>query len=191
MDQAHFSRGRLPIADYKTDTKSVLDQCIRILQAMIDVSADQGYMSTALLAMNLVQMVVQGAWLEDSTFRQIPNMDERTIANLTAHKLQITTLPELMHYADVDVAGCISLLSATMSRYLNWCFPCSKLTLRSDVTSMKQWKSSPSSLQSTSHTQSRARMACLSQPYARRHVFTRYSDSYRLSVAATTFWTWR
>ena len=83
---------------------------------MIDVSADQGYMSTALLAMNLVQMVVQGAWLEDSTLRQIPNVDERTIANLTTHKLQITTLPELMHYADVDVNGCIALLSATMPR---------------------------------------------------------------------------
>ena len=30
--QCHFARLKLPIADYKTDTKSVLDQCIRILQ---------------------------------------------------------------------------------------------------------------------------------------------------------------
>lgn len=30
--QAHFSRAELPIADYATDTKSVLDQTLRILQ---------------------------------------------------------------------------------------------------------------------------------------------------------------
>lgn len=30
--QAHFSRAQLPIADYSTDTKSVLDQSLRILQ---------------------------------------------------------------------------------------------------------------------------------------------------------------
>ena len=33
--QAHFSRIPLPIADYLTDTKSVLDQAIRILQVSI------------------------------------------------------------------------------------------------------------------------------------------------------------
>ncbi len=30
--QAHFSHSILPIADYQTDTKSVLDQALRILQ---------------------------------------------------------------------------------------------------------------------------------------------------------------
>jgi len=30
--QAHFERAELPIADYATDTKSVLDQALRILQ---------------------------------------------------------------------------------------------------------------------------------------------------------------
>lgn len=33
--QAHFSRAQLPIADYVTDTKSVLDQALRILQVSI------------------------------------------------------------------------------------------------------------------------------------------------------------
>jgi hypothetical protein len=30
--QAHLARAALPIADYVTDTKSVLDQAVRILQ---------------------------------------------------------------------------------------------------------------------------------------------------------------
>ena len=38
--QAHFSRVGLPISDYITDTKSVLDQSIRILQAMVDVAGE-------------------------------------------------------------------------------------------------------------------------------------------------------
>jgi activating signal cointegrator complex subunit 3 len=40
--QAHFSRVGLPISDYITDTKSVLDQSIRILQAMVDVAGALG-----------------------------------------------------------------------------------------------------------------------------------------------------
>jgi activating signal cointegrator complex subunit 3 len=42
--QAHFERCPLPITDFITDTKSVLDQSIRILQGMIDVSYHKGYL---------------------------------------------------------------------------------------------------------------------------------------------------
>jgi activating signal cointegrator complex subunit 3 len=37
--QAHFDRCPLPITDFITDTKSVLDQSIRIIQGMIDISS--------------------------------------------------------------------------------------------------------------------------------------------------------
>ena len=46
--QAHFSRLELPISDYVTELKSVLDQSIRIIQAMIDVSANSGWLKSAL-----------------------------------------------------------------------------------------------------------------------------------------------
>lgn len=42
--QAHFDRCPLPITDFITDTKSVLDQSIRVLQGMIDISSDKGYL---------------------------------------------------------------------------------------------------------------------------------------------------
>lgn len=57
--QAHFSRLELPISDYVTDLKSVLDQSIRIIQAMIDVSANSGWLTSALNSMHLLQTVVQ------------------------------------------------------------------------------------------------------------------------------------
>lgn len=57
--QAHFSRAELPISDYVTDLKSVLDQSIRIIQAMIDVCANSGWLSSALTCMHLLQMIIQ------------------------------------------------------------------------------------------------------------------------------------
>lgn len=57
--QAHMARSPLPISDYVTDTRTVLDNSIRILQAMVDISADAGWLDTCLTIMNLVQCIVQ------------------------------------------------------------------------------------------------------------------------------------
>lgn len=43
--QAHFERCPLPITDFITDTKSVLDQSIRVLQGMIDVASHKGLLA--------------------------------------------------------------------------------------------------------------------------------------------------
>jgi len=40
--QAHFARLPMPIADYTTDTKSVLDQAVRILQVRALVARPLG-----------------------------------------------------------------------------------------------------------------------------------------------------
>lgn len=57
--QAHFSQLELPITDYVTDLKSVLDQSIRIIQAMIDICANSGWLSSTITCMHLLQMVMQ------------------------------------------------------------------------------------------------------------------------------------
>ena len=57
--QAHMSRLALPISDYVGDTKSVLDNSLRILQAMVDISADSGWLGTTLIVMNLIQSIMQ------------------------------------------------------------------------------------------------------------------------------------
>lgn len=49
--QAHFGREALPIADYLTDTKTVMDNVPRVLQAFVDVCGDKGYLSAAFMAM--------------------------------------------------------------------------------------------------------------------------------------------
>ncbi|XP_027587276.1 activating signal cointegrator 1 complex subunit 3 [Pipra filicauda] len=73
--QAHFSHAMLPCPDYATDTKTVLDQAIRICQAMLDVAAHHGWLVTALNITSLVQMVVQGRWIHDSSLLTLPNIE--------------------------------------------------------------------------------------------------------------------
>ncbi|KAI4303767.1 hypothetical protein MLD38_039362 [Melastoma candidum] len=74
--QAHFSQLELPISDYVTDLKSVLDQSIRIIQAMIDVCANSGWLESSMTCMHLLQMVMQGLWFDkDSSLCSLPSMN--------------------------------------------------------------------------------------------------------------------
>ncbi|KAI5711773.1 hypothetical protein M8J75_003022 [Diaphorina citri] len=73
--QAHFSRLDLSeYTDYLTDLKSVLDQSIRIIQALIDVTAEYGWLSCAISLQHLMQMIIQALWLQDSPLLQLPHV---------------------------------------------------------------------------------------------------------------------
>lgn len=54
--QCHFGRLALPIADYVTDTKTALDNSLRLLQAMVDVAADQGWLTVTLTLVRVIQV---------------------------------------------------------------------------------------------------------------------------------------
>ena len=86
--QSHFARAALPMSDYVTDTKSVLDQALRVLQAMVDVAADGGWMFTALGAMHLTQMVSQGRFVgpdAGSELADLPHVGAGVEAALGKH----------------------------------------------------------------------------------------------------------
>jgi activating signal cointegrator complex subunit 3 len=94
--QAHFDDIPLPISDYYTDVKMVLDQAIRVIQAMIDVSADSGWLATTLSCMTLVQMIVQAKWHDASTLTTLPKIDDDKLATFARHGIEC--LPELVHF---------------------------------------------------------------------------------------------
>ncbi|KAH9644006.1 hypothetical protein HF086_004267 [Spodoptera exigua] len=75
--QAHMTRLVLPNTDYLTDTKSVLDQTIRILQAMIDTSAENGWLSVCLSCQMLMQGIVQARWPTESPLLTLPHIDSQ------------------------------------------------------------------------------------------------------------------
>jgi activating signal cointegrator complex subunit 3 len=85
--QCHLSNITLPISDYITDTKSVLDQAVRILQAIVDVSADSGWLKTCLNSMNLMQMIIQGIWLSKSNLFILPHFNNQIINLLNNKKI--------------------------------------------------------------------------------------------------------
>ena len=77
--QAHFDRCPLPITDFVTDTKTVLDQSIRVIQGMIDVAAHKGFLETTMNLIHMLQMLVQGQWLNNSPFLNVPHFTPETI----------------------------------------------------------------------------------------------------------------
>ena len=73
--QAHLDRlPTLPCSDYITDTNSVLDQSIRIIQAMLDVCLDKGFLSVSLGLVNLMQCLKQARWTTDSNLLCLPHI---------------------------------------------------------------------------------------------------------------------
>ncbi|CAI9111861.1 OLC1v1012190C1 [Oldenlandia corymbosa var. corymbosa] len=93
--QAHFSQLDLPISDYITDLKSVLDQSIRIIQAMIDICANSAWLSSALTCMNILQMVMQGMWYkENSSLWMLPCMTDDLVRSL--NRSGITKVQQLL-----------------------------------------------------------------------------------------------
>ena len=80
--QAYFSGAPLPIRDYITDTKLVLDSAVRFLQAMIDLTAERGHLDTLLNLMYVCQMLTQGCWLHESSLVNVPHFNETVIERL-------------------------------------------------------------------------------------------------------------
>ena len=106
--QAHFARTALPMSDYVTDTKSVLDQALRVLQAMVDVCADGGWLYTTLGAMHLAQMVTQARFLDESAsdgsaLTDLPHVDEAVVRAL--RQRGVTSLMQLMGASRETLSG--------------------------------------------------------------------------------------
>jgi pre-mRNA-splicing helicase BRR2 len=70
--QAHLSRLQLP-AELQSDTEDILKKAIRLIQACVDVLSSSGWLSPALSAMELAQMMTQGMWSKDSFLKQLPH----------------------------------------------------------------------------------------------------------------------
>ena len=51
----------------------ILLQAIRLIQACVDVLSSNGWLTPALAAMELAQMVTQAMWGKDSYLKQLPH----------------------------------------------------------------------------------------------------------------------
>lgn len=68
---------------------------------MLDTCAGQAWLITSIRIVNLIQMVVQGRWLNDSTLLVLPHVDSSILPKLQMLKgTHIRCLPELIDYVD-------------------------------------------------------------------------------------------
>ena len=72
--QAHLCRMEMPISDYRTDLKTVLDNCIRILLFMADIAKEKNILDTLLNILNFIQMIMQGLWMDDCSLMCLPGI---------------------------------------------------------------------------------------------------------------------
>uniref|UniRef100_A0A8B9SQV2 Activating signal cointegrator 1 complex subunit 3 n=1 Tax=Anas platyrhynchos TaxID=8839 RepID=A0A8B9SQV2_ANAPL len=80
--QAHLSRMQLS-AELQSDTEEILSKAIRLIQACVDVLSSNGWLSPALAAMELAQMVTQAMWSKDSYLKQLPHFTSEHIKHCT------------------------------------------------------------------------------------------------------------
>jgi len=100
--QAYLGRIKeFPCTDFETDIKAILDNAIRFLQAMLEVAATQGFLSTSFGVMNIIQCLKQGLWLTDSTLAMLPHCYNNS--NLTHLLKHVSCLPELAVLSEKEV----------------------------------------------------------------------------------------
>lgn len=96
--QAHLSRMQLP-AELQTDTESILQTSIRLIQACVDVLSSNGWLSPAMAAMELAQMVTQAMWSKDSYLKQLPHFNADIIRRCNE---RVCVMIELMNFFITD-----------------------------------------------------------------------------------------
>nr|CDS20805.1 Activating signal cointegrator 1 complex subunit [Echinococcus granulosus] len=101
--QAHLSRKTLglPVADYITDTASLLEQTPRLLAALLDCAALGGHLAAALRCVLLGQMIGRALWLSDSPLLQLSaSLDSSHLAAFhLSEDAYVETLPQLLKVA--------------------------------------------------------------------------------------------
>lgn len=64
--------------------KSVLDQSMRIIQALIDIYANSGWLSNSITCRHFLQMLMQGLWFDkDSFLWMVPCMNADLVTSLS------------------------------------------------------------------------------------------------------------
>lgn len=66
---------------------------------MLDAAADEGYLTTSLNIIHLMQMVIQGRWYSDSSLLVLPSLDANHVDALARMNPSILALPHLIHLA--------------------------------------------------------------------------------------------
>ncbi|XP_044737520.1 putative U5 small nuclear ribonucleoprotein 200 kDa helicase [Chrysoperla carnea] len=116
--QAHLTRLQLG-AELQGDTEVILSKAIRLIQACVDVLSSNGWLSPAVAAMELAQMVTQAMWSKDSYLKQLPHFTPEIIKRCTDKKVE--TVFDIMELEDDDRSKLLQLNDAEMADVARFC----------------------------------------------------------------------
>ena len=95
-------------------------QAIRLIQACVDVLSSNGWLSPALAAMDLAQMVTQAMWGKDSYLKQLPHFTQDLIKKCQEENVchsfcsELKILLVFLFYLSVF---CLSVIFLTLSPF--------------------------------------------------------------------------
>lgn len=116
--QAHLSRIQLG-PELQGDTEQILGKSIRLIQACVDVLSSNGWLSPAVAAMELAQMVTQAMWSKDSYLKQLPHFNADIIKRCTDQNIE--TVFDILELEDSDRTGLLQLNDAQMADVARFC----------------------------------------------------------------------
>ncbi|KAL7981319.1 hypothetical protein Chor_002215 [Crotalus horridus] len=116
--QAHLSRMQLS-AELQSDTEEILSKAIRLIQACVDVLSSNGWLSPALAAMELAQMVTQAMWSKDSYLKQLPHFTSEHIKRCTEKGVE--SVFDIMEMEDEDRNALLQLSDAQIADVARFC----------------------------------------------------------------------
>ncbi|XP_072177738.1 U5 small nuclear ribonucleoprotein 200 kDa helicase-like [Diadema setosum] len=116
--QAHLSRMQLS-AELQSDTEDILNKALRLIQACVDVLSSNGWLSPALAAMELAQMVTQAMWSKDSYLKQLPHFGPDLIKRCTEKTIE--SIFDIMEMEDDERRDLLQLSDAQMADVARFC----------------------------------------------------------------------
>ncbi|KAK4881295.1 hypothetical protein RN001_004614 [Aquatica leii] len=116
--QAHLCRIQLG-AELQGDTEAALAKAIRLIQACVDVLSSNGWLSPAVAAMELAQMVTQAMWSKDSYLKQLPHFNAEVIKRCADKGVE--TVFDIMELEDEDRSKLLQLTDSQMADVARFC----------------------------------------------------------------------
>eukprot|EP00794_Sanderia_malayensis_P005235 gene5235-5896_t len=116
--QAHLSRMQLS-AELQSDTEFILGKAMRLIQACVDVLSSNGWLSPAITAMELAQMVTQAMWNKDSYLKQLPHFTGELIKRCQEKEME--SVFDIMDMEDEERNKLLHLTDHQMDDVARFC----------------------------------------------------------------------
>merc|ERR1719410_55886 len=138
--QAHMSRMQLS-AELQQDTESVVVKAVRLTQACVDVLSSNGWLSPAIAAMELSQMLTQAMWNKDSYLKQLPHFTAETIQRCKGHEPPVEAVFDIMELEDEIRDKLLEMNQDQMADVARYCNRYPNIELEYDVVDSKNLSS--------------------------------------------------